>query len=251
MVSSVRLAHGRAGSRASGWTALNGPQFNRAIRPPAFTRPARAAAAGNGDGPTPDPAPDAPAPLVMPRLDITAETTRTIPAPPPLRVLRPPPPGAKKPRDVNFWGKMAVLALAATLIGERVTGAGAVQALDLAVGVPLWEIDIPVAGVVGGCLLGALTPPPAGWLRRATPASLARGFLYRLAFFLLAAVLVCEVGTGKGALSFFELETGVGEVGEIEAFTLFVGLLFLVGDYSTGEEEGRGGGGGAGGGMVG
>lgn len=141
------------------------------------------------------------------------------------------------------------LPLQSILISERVTGSGAVQALDLAVGVPLWEIDIPVALLVGTCLLNALTPPPASKLVGAKPAALARGFLYRVAYLGLAAVLVCEVATGKGALSFLELETGVGEVGEVEAFSLFVGLLFLVGDYA-GEDANGGAPGGGGAGRV-
>ena len=79
---------------------------------PLARRPARAAAApsgDNGNGPGAQ-APQDPSSLVMPRLNVTADTT--IPTPPPLRVLRPPPPGTKKPRDANFWGKMSVLALA-------------------------------------------------------------------------------------------------------------------------------------------
>ena len=45
------------------------------------------------------------------------------------------------------------------LVSERITGTGAVQALDLAVGVPLWEIEPALALVVGALLLAGLTPP--------------------------------------------------------------------------------------------
>jgi len=110
------------------------------------------------------------------------------------------------------------------------------------VGVPIWEIDIPVAALVGGCLLGALTPSPAAALKVAGPADLVRGFLYRLAFAGLAATLVCEVATGRGALAWLELETGVGMVSEVEAFSLFMGLLFLVGGGGGGDGGGGGGG---------
>ena len=280
-------------------TARSGASLTRtwpAVRVVGVTRPAVRVAAGGGPAPPSPPAPSQPDPpsssssSVLSRLDPAAGMA----APPPLRVLRPPPPGTKKPLEPHFWGKVSVLALAvrslfsererdqknthtplhcrrllsrtppsptlslslplvqSVLISERVTGSGAVQALDLEVGVPLWEIDIPVALLVGGCLLAGLTPPPAAKLKGVKPAALARGFLYRLAFLGLAAVLVCEVATGKGALSFLELETGVGEVGEVEAFTLFVGLLFLVGDYGDADDAAGGGGGGApGGGGVG
>ena len=259
MVPTLRLARVRSAGRLAAWRGR--PRAG----PSGGGGPESAAPAAPADA-QPDPS------LVMPRLEVTADTA--VPAPPPLRVLRQPSPNAKPAKDSNFWGKMSVLALAvrerrkkgwmrfclapaclppnalnpspslsslspqATLISERVTGSGAIQALDLAVGVPIWEIDIPIALLVGACLLGGLTPPAPGALRGVPRAALARGFLYRCSFVLLAAVLVCEVATGKGALSFFELETGVGEVGEIEAFTLFVGLLWLC----TSEEEGGGAG---------
>jgi hypothetical protein len=95
---------------------------------------------------------------------------------------------------------------------------------------------------VGGCLLGAQSPSPAAALKVAGPADLVRGFLYRLAFAGLAATLVCEVATGRGALAWLELETGVGMVSEVEAFSLFMGLLFLVGGGGGGDGGGGGGG---------
>ena len=36
---------------------------------------------------------------------------------------------------------MLLVVMQATLLGERITGRGVVQALDRAVGVPLWEIE--------------------------------------------------------------------------------------------------------------
>ena len=40
----------------------------------------------------------------------------------------------------------------ATLLGERITGRGVVQALDHAVGVPLWEIE-PLLGALVSSLV--------------------------------------------------------------------------------------------------
>lgn len=51
-----------------------------------------------------------------------------------------------------------------------------------------------------------------------------------------------QVATGKGALSWLELETGMGEVSEIEAFSLFVGLLFVVSGGEGGSGSSSGGG---------
>jgi hypothetical protein len=46
----------------------------------------------------------------------------------------------------------------AVLLGERITGKGAVQALDHAVGVPLWEIEPLLAALVIALLIAALYP---------------------------------------------------------------------------------------------
>jgi photosystem II protein len=149
-------------------------------------------------------------------------------------VTPPRPAGASR----ELWDKLAVITLVATLVGERVTGRGAVQALDLAVGVPLWEIEPVLALAVGGLLLLALTPPTK--LPRQSPALLLRGTLFRLSAAALAVVIVAEAVTGKGALSLLELETGVGALSELEAIAAFIGLLFLTaGSARSGGEGGE------------
>ena len=44
------------------------------------------------------------------------------------------------------------------LIGERITGRGVVQAVDHAVGVPLWEIEPLLGALVLALIVGAVYP---------------------------------------------------------------------------------------------
>lgn len=46
----------------------------------------------------------------------------------------------------------------AVLIGERITGRGVVQAVNHAVGVPLWEIEPLLGALVLALLVGAVYP---------------------------------------------------------------------------------------------
>jgi hypothetical protein len=106
-------------------TARSGASLIRtrpAVRVVGVTRPAVRVAAGGGPAPPAPPAPSQPDPpsssssSVLSRLDPAAGMA----APPPLRVLRPPPPGTKKPLEPHFWGKVSVLALAVrSLFSER------------------------------------------------------------------------------------------------------------------------------------
>ena len=131
------------------------------------------------------------------------------------------------------------------LIGERITGKGAIQTLDLAVGVPLWEIEPVLALVVGGLLLAGLTPPrgkpPPGTPPVPLKATI-QAFMLRAAHLGLAAAIVSEVATGQGALGLLELETGLGQVSELEAAAFFVLLVFLTnpgkGDKSSMQGDG-------------
>lgn len=191
--------------------------------------PARAAPAPDNSPPSPPPAAasspppaDAEPPIVLPRL-------ATAPA------AAAPPADAAARRE--FWGKLSVLSLVAALLGERVTGKGVVQALDLAVGVPMWELDPVLALPVGALLLAAFTPPRS--LAGVPPAALLRGGLYRFAHAALAAAIVTEAVTGQGVLALLELETGVGEVSEIEAVSAFFALLFATAGSSSSSGDGK------------
>lgn len=104
---------------------------------------------------------------------------------------------------------MSLRVIQAVLLGERITGKGAVQALDHAVGVPLWEIEPLLAAMVVGLLIAALYPRRkqlvegaqrkqkqlSDWLADA------QVWVRRLACVSLASTIVVEVVTGKVSLS--------------------------------------------------
>lgn len=59
---------------------------------------------------------------------------------------------------VSLRSKDADPGTQAVLIGERITGRGVVQAVDHAVGVPLWEIEPLLGALVLALLVGAVYP---------------------------------------------------------------------------------------------
>ena len=96
----------------------------------------------------------------------------------------------------------------AVLIGERITGKGVVQALDHAVGVPLWEIEPLLGLLVLSLLWGALYPrkqlvPQAegaqamnrNWIADA------QVLVRKLACIALAVAIVAETISGKVQLA--------------------------------------------------
>ena len=93
--------------------------------------------------------------------------------------------------------------LQAVLIGERITGKGVVQALDHAVGVPLWEIEPLLGLLVVSLLVGALYPRKQ-LVRQAQAAQAERNWLAdaqvwvrKLACVALAVAIVAETISGK------------------------------------------------------
>ena len=93
----------------------------------------------------------------------------------------------------------------AVLLGERITGKGAVQALDHAVGVPLWEIEPVLGAMVVGLLIAALYPRRKQLVEDAQRRQKEMGdwladaqvWVRRLACVSLASTIVVEVVTGK------------------------------------------------------
>ena len=102
--------------------------------------------------------------------------------------------------------------LQAVLIGERITGKGVVQALDHAVGVPLWEIEPLLGLLVLSLLWGALYPrkqlAPAAQAEAAQATGRnwvadAQVLVRRLACVALAVAIVAETISGKVNLTRF------------------------------------------------
>lgn len=133
----------------------------------------------------------------------------------------------------KFLGRLAIVLLGAVLLGERITGEGFVQQLDLATNIPIWEQEPIVGLLVVGLLIGGLYPNKQGLtgnrLRKGGDRvrDLIQAASGRLACLILAAIMVLETVTGKGALSLLNIETGIETLPEIEAIIAFLVVLFL------------------------
>lgn len=131
--------------------------------------------------------------------------------------------------------------LGAVLLGERVTGNGAVQQLEIsATGVPLWEIE-PVLGVIVLALCLAAVWPSTVKVEEGKPKP---GFLERIqnvsgrfACLGLAGTITAEVVTGKGTLTLLNVETGLDTVSELEAIGAFVVMLLLTEDLNKDKKK--------------
>lgn len=151
----------------------------------------------------------------------------------------------------KFWGRIAVIGLGAVLLSERLSGKGIVTALNMATGVPVWEIEPALGLLVGALMAGGIypivrrlgaradaareasnsnTPPPAVPARKwGDSFQVATG---RLAFITLAGTVLAEATTGKGILALLNVETGV-EITEIEAGLTFLLLLLFTEDLKA------------------
>ncbi|KAL3153944.1 hypothetical protein ABBQ32_013505 [Trebouxia sp. C0010 RCD-2024] len=141
----------------------------------------------------------------------------------------------------KFLGRLAVLILGAVLLGERITGNGAVQQLEIsATGVPLWEIE-PVLGIVVLALCVSAVWPSTVKVEEGKPKP---GFLERIqnvsgrfACLGLASTITAEVVTGKGTLTLLNVETGLDTVSELEAIGAFVVMLLLTEDLNKDKKK--------------
>eukprot|EP00884_Botryococcus_braunii_P020424 jgi/Botrbrau1/7065/Bobra.0165s0088.1 len=149
-----------------------------------------------------------------------------------------------------FVGRMAMIGIASSLIGEVLTGKGALAQLGFETGLPIFELDAIILGVIAFNLVAALLPAkgkfiadeeelaerPKGALQD-PKISLAdpkkffgiKGFGFtkenelfvgRLAQLGFAASLIGEGLTGKGILGQIGLETGI-PLNEAEPLLLF------------------------------
>lgn len=161
----------------------------------------------------------------------------------------------------KFWGRIAVISLGAVLLSERLSGRGIVTALNMATGVPVWEIEPALGLLVGGFLAGGIYPivrrlgarVDAARQADAESSSKSNGSTApaaeptrkwgdsfqvatgRLAFITLAGTVLAEATTGKGILALLNVETGV-EISEIEAGLTFLLLLLFTEDLKAPKE---------------
>jgi photosystem II protein len=152
----------------------------------------------------------------------------------------------------KFWGRIAVIGLGAVLLSERLSGKGIVTALNMATGVPVWEIEPALGLLVGAFLAAGIYPVVRRLGARADAAREAKSSgtpsladiparkwgdsfqvaTGRLAFITLAGTVLAEATTGKGILALLNVETGV-EITEIEAGLTFLLLLFFTEDLKA------------------
>jgi len=149
-----------------------------------------------------------------------------------------------------FVGRMAMLGFAASLVGEILTGKGALAQFDVETGLPLFDTEPLVLGLAAFNLFAAFAPGkgkfiadreeqeerPAGALQDPTISIVNPGkflgiegvgftkanelFVGRMAQLGFAASLIGEAVTGKGPLAQFNMETGI-PLNDAEPLLLF------------------------------
>lgn len=165
-----------------------------------------------------------------------------------------------------FVGRLAMLGFGASLIGEVLTGQGALAQFGLETGIPITDIDGLVLGLVGFNLIAALLPAkgrfvpdeveeeerPAGSLQDPKISILQPKkffgvggfgftkanelFVGRVAQLGFAFSLIGETITGKGALAQIGLETGLPIVDTEPLLLAFIAFtLFAAVNEGTGK----------------
>ena len=166
-----------------------------------------------------------------------------------------------------FVGRMAMLGFAASLIGEILTGRGALAQFDVETGLPLFDTEPLVLGLIAFNLFAALWPGkgkfvpsdaedlsarPKGALQDPTISLATPGkflgisglgfskanelFVGRMAMLGFAASLIGEVVTGQGPLNQLNMETGI-PLSEAEPLLLF--SIVLLGLTAVNEGSGK------------
>jgi photosystem II protein len=131
------------------------------------------------------------------------------------------------------------------LIGERLTGKGALAQLNVETGLPVWELEPAFLVIVGLLATSAVIPFEGAFEGDAAPAAPLLGVRFtadrqrrlgRLAMLSFAAALVAEAVTGQGPLDLLELDTGV-PMDELEAGLIFFTLILGFGDAAADEAQ--------------
>merc|ERR1711970_124405 len=164
-----------------------------------------------------------------------------------------------------FVGRTAMIGFAAAVLGEVLTGKGALAQFDIETGLPLFDTEPLVLGLAAFNLFAAFAPGkgkfipdaeetmdrPAGSLQDPTISIFNPGkflgisgvgftkanelFVRRMAQLGFAASLIGEAMTGKGPLAQFNMETGI-PLSEAEPLLLFSIIFFAL----TAVNEGTG-----------
>jgi photosystem II protein len=135
--------------------------------------------------------------------------------------------------------------LVCALIGERLTGKGALAQLNVETGLPVWELEPAFLILVGILATSAVIPFEDAFQGANEPAAPMLGVRFtadrqrrlgRLAMLSFAAALVAEAVTGQGPLDLLELDTGV-PMDELEAGLIFFTLILGFGDAGADKDE--------------
>lgn len=168
-----------------------------------------------------------------------------------VRVVRSPPEAAQvvfnplglHERNELFVGRLAMVGLVASLMGERITGKGPLAQLGIETGLPTTELEpLLVLLVVVGATTAAV-PFSDRFIGAEAPAALGLRYtanrqrlLGRLSMLAFVSGLVLEAFTGSGPLDLLELDTGV-PMDEVSAMFVFLLLLIGIGDMSLDEDS--------------
>ncbi len=131
------------------------------------------------------------------------------------------------------------------LVGERLTGQGALAQLNMETGLPVWELEPAFLIVVALLAKSAVVPFDGAFEGASAPAAPALGVRFtaerqrrlgRLAMLAFSVALAAEALTGQGPLDLLELDTGV-PMDEIEAGLIFFTLVLGFGDAGSDDQE--------------
>ncbi|CAI5953457.1 unnamed protein product [Closterium sp. NIES-64] len=171
-----------------------------------------------------------------------------------------------------FVGRMAQLGFAASLVGEVITGKGALAQLNIETGLPIFELEPLLLASIVFFFVAAINPAPRSWPgvtsllgfnKSAVPAKTTpvkkqlrtedgifgtsggfgftkanELFVGRVAMLGFAASLLGEAVTGQGILTQFNLETGI-PITEAEPLLLFFIAFTVLGAIGGLGDRGR------------
>eukprot|EP00775_Hariotina_reticulata_P010780 gene10779-10936_t len=157
-----------------------------------------------------------------------------------------------------FVGRLAMIGFASSLVGEVLSGKGALAQLGYDFGLPTTQIDIFIAGLIGFNFIAAFLPTSGTFVPEEVEARSAERkgplqdpkitllqpkkffgitefgftkanelFVGRLAQLGFAASLIGEIVTGKGPLAQFGLETGIPLLDTEAVLLAFIALMLF------------------------
>lgn len=137
--------------------------------------------------------------------------------------------GQKTPSD--FGGGLITLLFGASLLSERLNGMGVVQQLELHQGLHPFIVASIVALFAAAFWPSFPSSSPTSSIddNEVDLTSRIRKWATRGICLAMAATLLGELLTGKGALCLLDVETGIEEISDVEAIAAFIAMFLLTG----------------------